>query len=59
MGLIPRWGRSPEEGNGNPFPVFLFGKFHGQRSLEGYNPWSRKETDTAEQMSTRTGMFLL
>ena len=25
-----------------PTPVFLPGKFHGQRSLEGYNPWSHK-----------------
>ena len=25
-------------------PVFLPGEFHGQRSLVGYNPWSRKES---------------
>jgi len=23
-----------------PTPVFLPGKFHGQRSLGGYSPWS-------------------
>ena len=23
-------------------PVFLPGKFHGQRSLEGYSPWGCK-----------------
>ena len=23
-------------------PVLLPGKFHGQRSLEGYSPWGRK-----------------
>ena len=23
-------------------PVFLLGKFHGQRRLMGYNPWGRK-----------------
>ena len=28
-------------------PVFLPGGFHGQRSLAGYSPWSRKEADTA------------
>ena len=28
--------------------VFLPGEFHGQRSLVGYSPWSRKESDTAE-----------
>jgi len=22
-----------------PFPVFLSGNFHGQRSLAGYSPW--------------------
>ena len=25
---------------------FLPGKFHGQRSLAGYSPWGRKESDT-------------
>ena len=24
------------------------GKFHGQRSLVGYNPWGHKEVDTTE-----------
>ena len=23
-------------------PAFLLGKFHGQRSLMGYNPWGRE-----------------
>ena len=32
---IPGSGRSPGEGNGNPFPVFLPGKAHGQRSCPG------------------------
>ena len=36
--LIPGLGRSPEEGNGNPLPVFLPGRFHVWRSLAGYNP---------------------
>ena len=31
-----------------PTPVFLPGKFHGQRSLVGYSPWGRKESDTTE-----------
>ena len=26
----------------------LSGEFHGQKSLEGYSPWSRKESDTTE-----------
>ena len=24
------------------------GKSHGQKSLEGYSPWARKESDTTE-----------
>ena len=28
-------------------PVFLSGKSHGQRSLAGYSPWGRKESDTS------------
>ena len=40
-GLIPEPGRSPREGNGNPFQ-FLPGKFHRQSSLVGYSPWSCK-----------------
>ena len=41
-------GRSPEIGNGNSLQVFLPGKVHGQKSLEGYSPWSSKELDTTE-----------
>ena len=41
-GLIPGWGRSPGEGNGNPTPVFLSGESQGQRSLMGYSPWGRR-----------------
>ena len=31
-----------------PTPVFLPGKFHGQRSLAGYSLWGHKESDMAE-----------
>ena len=31
-------------------PVLLHGKFRGQRSLVGYNPWCRKESDTTERL---------
>ena len=37
-----------------PSPVFLPGKFHGQRSLAGYSPWVHKELDTTEQSSTHS-----
>ena len=36
---VPESGRPPGKGN---FPVFLPGKFHGQRSLAGYSSWSCK-----------------
>ena len=28
-----------------PTPVFLPGESHGQRSLAGYSPWGRKESE--------------
>ena len=31
-----------------PTPVFLSGKSRGWRSLAGYSPWGRKESDTVE-----------
>ena len=37
-----------------PTPIFLPGKFHGQRSLVGYSPWGCKELDTTERLSTHT-----
>ena len=30
-------------------PVFLPGEFHGQRSLAGYGPWGRQESDTTRR----------
>ena len=35
-----------------PTPVFLPGKFHGQRSLAGYSPGSHKESDMTERLRT-------
>ena len=34
-----------------PTPVFLAGKFHGQRSLAGYSLWGLKELDMIEQLT--------
>ena len=31
-----------------PIPAFLPGESHGQRSLAGYSPWGREESDTTE-----------
>jgi len=37
-----------------PTPVFLPGKFHGQRSLAGYSPWTCRESDTIEHARAHT-----
>ena len=34
-----------------PTPVFLLGKFHGQRSLAGYSPWGCTELDMTERLT--------
>ena len=34
----------------HPTPVLLPGKFHGWRSLKGYSPWGREESDTTERL---------
>ena len=31
-------------------PVLLPGKSHGRRSMVGYSPWGRKESDTTERL---------
>ena len=34
----------------HPTPIFLPGESHGRRSLVGYSPRGRKESDTTEQL---------
>ena len=41
--LLYKWRRKWQ-----PTPVFLPGKFHGQRSLVGYSPWYGKELGMTE-----------
>ena len=48
VGKIP-WSRKCQ-----PAPVFLPEKFQGQKSLAGYHPWGRDESDTTECLSTHT-----
>ena len=52
QGRRPRFdpwvGKIPWRWAWQPTPVFLPGKFHGQRSLAGYSPWGCKESDTTE-----------
>ena len=37
-----------------PTPVLLPGEFHGWKSLVGYSPWGRKESDTTEWLHFRS-----
>ena len=49
--LISGLGRSPGEGNGNPFQYSCLENTGGggiQRSLVGYSPRGRKESDMTE-----------
>ena len=50
-GLISGLGISPGSRKWQTTPVFLPGKFHGERSLVGYSPWDHKELDMTEQLS--------
>ena len=45
-------GRIPWRRKCRPTPLFLPGKSHGQRSLEGYSPWGCKESDVTEVTNT-------
>ena len=47
-GLIPGSGISPGERNGYPFQYSCLEHSVGQRSLVGYSPRGRKESDTTE-----------
>ena len=54
-GFNPWVGKIPWRREWQPTPVLLPGKFHGQRSLVGYSPWGRKESDTTGQLYSLTG----
>jgi len=43
-GSIPESVRFLWRREWQPIPVFLLGKFYGQRSLVGYSPWGCKES---------------
>ena len=56
---IPAWvGKIPWRRKWQPAPIFFPGKFHGQRSLAGYNPWDHKESDRTEQLSAQAGVCI-
>ena len=39
-------------------PVFLFGEFHGQKSLVGYSSWGFKKLDMTEQLTLTFSLYL-
>ena len=47
-GSFPGLGSFPGGGHGNPLQCSCLENPRGQRSLEGYIPWGRKELDTSE-----------
>ena len=58
-GLIPKGGRSPGGGHGNPLQYSCLENPHRQRSLAGYSPWGHKESDTSEQLSTAHNVYII
>ena len=50
MRSIPGLERSAGEGNGNT-RVFMLGESHGQRTLAGYSPLGRKQSDMTERLT--------
>ena len=47
-------GKIPWISKWQPTPAFLPGKSHGLRSLEGYSPWGRNESDKTECVHSHT-----
>ena len=47
-GSVPGLGIFPWRRAWQHTPAFLSGESHGERSLAGYSPWDRKESDTTE-----------
>ena len=54
MGSIPGLGRK----SCNPLQSSCLDKPHGPRSLTGYSPWDRRESDTTEQLNTAQHFLL-
>ena len=50
-GFDPWVGKIPWRKEWLTIPVELPREFQGRRSLEGYSPWGRKESDTTESLS--------
>ena len=51
MGSIPRSGRSPGEGNGNPLQCSCLENPMDRGAWWGYSSWSHKESESTEQLT--------
>ena len=56
-GFDPWVGKIPWRREWQPTPVFLPGKFQGQRSLADYSPQGRKQSDMTEQLTYSPQIF--
>ena len=56
-GFYPWVEKIPWRRKWQPNPVFLPGEFHRQRSLAGYSPRGRKESDMTERLSLTYSVF--
>ena len=54
-GLMPGLGRCPGVGHGNPLQYSCLESCNGQRSLAGYSPLGRTQSDVTERLSTQWG----
>ena len=54
-GFDPWVRKIPRRRKWVPTPLFSSGKSHGQRSLVGYSPWSRKGLDMTESLNNNLG----
>ena len=52
LGSLPRLGRSPGGGHGNPLQYSCLENPPGQKNLAGYSPRGREKSDRTEQLST-------
>ena len=48
----PWVGKIPGGGKGNPLQYSCLENLYGQRSLAGYSPWGRNESDMTEYACT-------
>ena len=56
LGSIPGSGKSPGEGNGNPFQYSCLENSVDREAWPGYDPWVHKELDMTEQSTAWHGI---